>query len=241
MSGPGTLIEYLCLTLDTVCGHWMRAGERVRNAPVLRPERRVRRPGIAPFTRTLRRQDARSWPDAKHAAGLPTAAAADEILLQGDGQLRALISTSGNPAAAWPNQAKVVRALTKLELLVQIDPWMSQTAQLADYVIAPTMPLETPGTSQFIDFTSGHAAGFGIAESYGRYTPTVIDRPSGSDLIEEWEFFYGLAQRLGLDLRPHPPWLSSIAAGLLPSRSSLTWCKSQRRMNCWNGWARARA
>jgi anaerobic selenocysteine-containing dehydrogenase len=134
------------------------------------------------------------------AAGLPTAALPDEMLLEGDGQIRALISCSGNPVGAWPNQEKVVRALRGLDLLVQIDPWLSQTAKLADYVIAPKLPLETPGTTQLLDFTSLHVAGYGLVESYSQYTPAIVETPEGSDLIEEWEFFYGIAQRLGLNL-----------------------------------------
>ena len=28
----------------------------------------------------------------------------------------------------------------------------------------------------------------------------MVDPPEGSEVIEEWEFFYGLAQRMGLQL-----------------------------------------
>ncbi|SNQ48456.1 hypothetical protein FRACA_250031 [Frankia canadensis] len=39
MSGRGTLLEYLVLCLETLCGHWLRAGEVVRNPGVLVGER----------------------------------------------------------------------------------------------------------------------------------------------------------------------------------------------------------
>jgi anaerobic selenocysteine-containing dehydrogenase len=202
-SGPGTLNEYLILVLEALTGHYLREGERVVAAATLLPTETFKAQAAPP-------QPARFGVEMRvrgltetH-AGLPTAAVADEILLEGEGRLRALISCSGNPAAAWPNQQKVVRALRSLDLLVQIDPWLSQTARLADYVIAPKLSLETPGTTQLLDFISQKLSGWGLAQSYAQYSPAIVDPPEGSDLIEEWEFFYGLAQRLELELQLTP-------------------------------------
>jgi anaerobic selenocysteine-containing dehydrogenase len=201
MSGPGTLVEYLVLALDTLCGHYLRAGENVRNATTLLPSMVPRAQASPPrpafgFGEAMR---VRGLTDT--AAGLPTAALPDEILLEGDGQVRALISCAGNPAAAWPDQLKTIQAMRQLELLVQIDPWMSATAKLAHYVIAPKMPLEVAGTTQMqLDVTSLGFTGYGLEDSYAHYSPPVVDPPPGSDLIEEWEFFWGVAQRMGLQL-----------------------------------------
>ena len=74
-------------------------------------------------------------------ATLPSATLAEEILLDGPGRVRALISCGGNPLAAFPDHEQTFRALRHLDLLVQVDPFMSQTADLADYVIAPKMTL----------------------------------------------------------------------------------------------------
>jgi anaerobic selenocysteine-containing dehydrogenase len=40
----------------------------------------------------------------------------------------------------------------------------------------------------------------GYPEPYAQYSPAVARPPEGSDVIEEWEFFYGLAQRMELPL-----------------------------------------
>ena len=37
MSGNGTLFEYLLLCLNTLCGRWLRAGERVANPGAVVP------------------------------------------------------------------------------------------------------------------------------------------------------------------------------------------------------------
>ena len=73
---------------------------------------------------------------------MPTNLLADEILLPGEGQVRALLVIGGNPLMAFPNQEKTLRALRNLALLVCVDPYLSATARLAHYVFAPKMTLE---------------------------------------------------------------------------------------------------
>jgi anaerobic selenocysteine-containing dehydrogenase len=81
---------------------------------------------------------------------------------------------------------------------------MSTTAKLADYVIAVKHPLECAGTTLAQEYLSGYAVGFGATDAYAQYTPPIVDAPENSDLIEDWEFFYGLAQRMGLALTLKP-------------------------------------
>ena len=132
--------------------------------------------------------------------GMPTAALADEILLEGEGQVKALICVGGNPMAAWPDQRKTQRALESLELLVTLDTEMSLTSRLADYVIAPKMQMETPAMTQGSELIKYYTSGTGIPAAYAQYAPRLVDPPAGSDLIEEWEFFLGLAKRMELEM-----------------------------------------
>jgi anaerobic selenocysteine-containing dehydrogenase len=136
-------------------------------------------------------------------AGLPTSVLPDEILQPGDGQVRALISLGGNPATAFPDQLKTIDALRSLDLFVQTDPQMTVSASLADYVIAPKLPYEVPGTTFFSDFGSS-LNGFGYPASYAQYTPAVVDPPPASDVIEHWQVLYRIAQRMGLRLGLSP-------------------------------------
>jgi anaerobic selenocysteine-containing dehydrogenase len=113
----------------------------------------------------------------------------DEILLDGPGRIRALISLGGNPAAAIPGKRKVVEALRKLDLLVQVDPWLSETARLAHYVIAPTVWLEAVGITLVQDYSTTLAPGYGYEDSYAQRSPAVALPPDGADVMEEWQFF----------------------------------------------------
>src|SRR3546814_14611621 len=71
------------------------------------------------------------------AAGMPTAALPDLILGDGKMPVRALISCGGNPVGAWPDQAKTLRALDALDLLIQLAPWLSAPARVAAFGIPP--------------------------------------------------------------------------------------------------------
>src|SRR5262245_22960499 len=198
MSGRGNLTEYLLLCLNTLCGRWLRAGERIPNPGALLPTARAKAQPIAPTLGWGFGEKLRVRGFANTAAGLPTAALADEILLPGEGQVRALFCLGGNPMAAWPDQLKTFEAMRALELLVTFDIKMSATAKLAHYVIAPKLSLEQPGMSLPAETLVPYAMGYGMP--YAQYTPKIVDPPEGSDLIEEWEFFYGLARRMRLVL-----------------------------------------
>jgi len=89
MAPRGTLTEYLVLVINTLCGRWLREGEKMPNPFVLLPERRGRaqaepKPWAFGFGEQLR---VRGLTD--NAGGLSAAALADEILLEGDGQVKA--------------------------------------------------------------------------------------------------------------------------------------------------------
>lgn len=196
----GNLLEYLALCLTTICGRWQRAGQPVTRPNTLLPAYIAKAQALAPYEGWGygERLRVRGLTDA--VCGMPTAALADEILLEGEGQVKALICIGGNPMAAWPDQRKTQRAMENLELLVTLDTEMSLTSRLADYVIAPQMQMETPAMTQGSELIKYYAAGTGIPAAYAQYAPRLVDPPAGSDLVEEWQFFLGLAKRMELTL-----------------------------------------
>jgi anaerobic selenocysteine-containing dehydrogenase len=205
MSGHCTLVEYLSMALMTVCGHRRRAGEVRPNPGALVnsfPAVAQAIPGGSPRVEGGTRMHVRGL--AQTACGLPTAALADEILLDDEAaRIRALIVVGGNPVMAIPDQLKMLAAIKRLDLLVCIDPVLGATARFADYVIAPKLSLETITTSvvyEALGFGGVGAPGIGFMHPYAQWADAVVAPPEGSDVIEEWEFFYGLSRRLGLQL-----------------------------------------
>jgi anaerobic selenocysteine-containing dehydrogenase len=89
-----------------------------------------------------------------------------------------------------PDARKALKALTSLELLVTIDTRMSETAEIADYVIAPTMSYERA------DHTFNLEPYF--ARPYAMATAPIVAPPPG--VIEDWQFFWLLGQFMGKQL-----------------------------------------
>src|SRR5262249_20997664 len=117
---------------------------------------------------------------------MPINVFADEVLTPGPGQLKALVCVGGNPAVAFPDQRKVIEALRAVEGLVVLDVTMTATARLADYVVGCKLSLEKPGTSRTAEGQ--------LDVPFAQYTPAIVQ--PDFDVIEEWEFFWGLAHRM---------------------------------------------
>ena len=196
----GNLTEYLCLALTTIAGSWQRAGQRVTRANVLMPAFTAKAQAFPPYEGWGYGEKMRVRGLTQAASGMPTSALSDEILLDGEGQVKALICMGSNPMTAWPDQRKTFEAMEKLELLVTIDTQMSLTSSLADYVIAPKMQMEVPASSQLAEQLKYYSSGMGMQTAYAQYAPRLVDPPAGSDLTEEWLFFRGLAKRMNLRL-----------------------------------------
>ena len=194
MARYSNLAEHLFGAINVVCGRYPRAGERIHNPGVLQPERIMRAE-----VRSLIREWETGPKSYKHGLGLMrgtmmTAELVNEILEPGPGRMRALICVGGNPAVALPDQRKAMEALAALDLLIVIDPRLTETAKLASHVIAPKLHYERP------DHTgSPNEAGF--QQPYAHATPAIVPPPVGSDVVDEWYVLWSLARSLNLQLK----------------------------------------
>ena len=194
------LLQHLVQSINTICGRFCREGEKMPNPGVLTTPapRQAQATGPQPqwFEEGIKSRVSDDIVETTVLSAygpkkeMPTAIIADEILMEGDGQIKALICVGGNPLLAWPDQEKSLKALESLELLVCIDIKMAATAQLADYVLAPKICLEREDVTLLTDIWHD--------QPYSQYTPTVVE--AEGDKIEEWEFFWEVAKRMGLEL-----------------------------------------
>ena len=201
MSPRGTLAEYLLACLLTLCGFRAREGDPVPNPGVLVPRGPRRAQPLAPTPAWGFPPKLRTRGLSNTACGLPTGALADEILLEGEGQIRALFCLGGNPLTAWPDQIKTRAALESLDLLVVLDPKLNQTARYADYVIPPKLAPEIPTLTYDFEELESHAPGWGYPLPYAAYREALVEPPEGSELLEDWELFYYLGREMGLSMQ----------------------------------------
>ncbi len=67
---------------------------------------------------------------------------ADEMLTDGQGQIRAMITYAGNPVSSIPQKGRLDEALAELDLYVAVDMYITETTRHADFILPPVSPLE---------------------------------------------------------------------------------------------------
>ena len=95
--------------------------------------------------------------------------AAREIRTPGPGQLRAMVIASGNPVTSGPASGQIEQTLQELDLLVSLDPYITETSRLAHYVLPPALWLEREGMPIF---TQSHSA-----VPYAQWVPATVPPP----------------------------------------------------------------
>jgi anaerobic selenocysteine-containing dehydrogenase len=189
MAAHSSLTEHLVVVLNTILGRVNREGDLLENGLLLYPDTPHRAQVTAPRA-PANGPPARIRNLRGYRGEMPAATLAEEILTPGEGRIRALIVSGGNPAVAFPDHELTLRALDDLELLVVIDHRMTPTAEFADYVIAPTLSLERADVPHLMDRW--------FRAPYTNYTDPVVERDG--DVLNEWEVFWELASRLGSTL-----------------------------------------
>ncbi|RLC96494.1 MAG: nitrate reductase [Chloroflexi bacterium] len=113
---------------------------------------------------------------------------ADQVLSEKPYPIKALIVTGGNPALTMPETRKFVAALNKLDFVAVINPFMTETAELADIVLPACTFLEKMGL--------GMVYGINAGLPYLILRKPLIDPPG--EAWADWKFWTELARRMGL-------------------------------------------
>ena len=120
---------------------------------------------------------------------LPVATLADEMLIPGEGQVRGLLTMSGNPELSTPDGKRLGEAMSRLDFMVAVDIYLNETTRHADVILPPTTLLERDHYDLVF-----HAL---AVRNTARFVPAVFPKPEGAR--HDWEIFRDLA--LGLTRR----------------------------------------
>ena len=116
----------------------------------------------------------------------PVATMADEMLTPGPGQVRALVTVAGNPVLSTPDGVKLDAALSGLDFMVSVDPYVNETTRHADLILPPATGLEV----EHYDVIFHHFA----VRNTARYNePVFAIEP---DQRFDWQIFEALRLRL---------------------------------------------
>jgi anaerobic selenocysteine-containing dehydrogenase len=132
----------------------------------------------------------------EYAGELPVSALAEEMLTEGEGQVRALITVAGNPVLSTPNGRQLEQALDGLEFMVSVDLYINETTRYANLILPSTSALE----NDHYDTTFNMFA----VRNVSRFNRAILAKPEGA--LHDWEIFVGLAKafaaKTGKELKP---------------------------------------
>src|SRR6185369_15813379 len=135
----GGVCQWLIAVLNIVTGNLDRAGGAMFTKPAFdplsSPESLAPRGSFGRFHSRVRKLP-------EFSGELPVAALAEEILTEGEGQIKALVTFAGNPILSTPNGRELDRALASLEFMVSIDLYINETTRHAHIILPPTASLE---------------------------------------------------------------------------------------------------
>jgi anaerobic selenocysteine-containing dehydrogenase len=191
-----TLTSYLIQVLATITGNTGKRGGNIFPEGLTPPEHNPKR---------------HAEPERALASGIPAISAMggygmfsptlvpEEIMFDHPERLRALIVEGANPLLSYSDTQRWIEARQRLDLLVVIEPAMTETAHIADYV------LPTP-----VGYEKWEIAGFpkGYPEIYTQLRPPVV--PGPAEALPEPEIYVRLAEAMHLVPEP-PPQLFALA------------------------------
>lgn len=136
----GTLCQWLINLINIVTGNFDREGGAMFSNPAIDVVKFSAPNGtMDKYNRWHSR--VRGFPE--FGGQLPVAVLAEECLTAGEGQIKALVTSAGNPVLSTPNGRQLEKALTTLDFMVSIDIYINETTRFADIILPPATGLET--------------------------------------------------------------------------------------------------
>lgn len=183
----GTLTTYLIDAVNLIAGNLDVPGGSVFSSMETVGQRWQNVMMGAVMRRSRRRKRSRVSGIRSAIGSEPAALIAKEITTPGDGQIKAMFVSAGNPVLSVPNGDELEAAFETLELSVALDFYVTETTARCDYILPVTTMYERddfPYTFQAFQATPFRQA-----------TEAVV-APAGESR-SEWDIVDDLARRLG--------------------------------------------
>jgi len=179
----GGVCQWLINVLNIVTGNFDRPGGAMFPLPAFDP---VNAPQTLAPRGSFGRRHTRVRKLPEFSGEFPVAALAEEILTEGTGQIKSLVTIAGNPVLSTPNGRELDRALGGLEFMASIDCYINETTRHAHVILPPTTALER-----------GHydiAFHLLAVRNTTRFSPPLF--PRSADAKHDWEILLELQTRM---------------------------------------------
>lgn len=177
----GGLCQWLSVVINILTGHFDCEGGAMFTTPAVDIKRRNK------WKQSAGRWHSRVRKFPEFDGELPVSTMADEMLTEGEGQVRALITSAGNPVLSTPNGKRLEEALPKLDFMVSIDIFLNETTRHADIILPPPSHLEI----DHYDLIFNHLA----VSNNAKFSERLFEPQKGQKY--DWEIVKELTKRFG--------------------------------------------
>ena len=194
----GGLCQWLINAINILTGNFDRAGGAMFTAPAFDLLQ------VAKGGDIHNRWQSRVRKLSEFMGELPVSALAEEILTEGEGQIKALVTSCGNPVLSTPNGGQLDRALESLDFMVSIDFYINETTRHADIILPPATNLES--SNYDVIFNS-----FAVRNT-AKYSGPLFAKSETARY--DWQIFQELTARLTGTLETHKSEPPELKLGL---------------------------
>ena len=181
----GGLCNWLLYVISILSGNFDRAGGMMWPTPAF-PVANLERPGRYGRWKSRVRQAP------EFNGELPVSALAEEILTEGEGQIKGMMTIAGNPILSTPNGNQLDEAFESLDFYVAIDIYINETTRHADVILPPATGLEC----EHYDVTFH---GFAVRNT-AKYAGPLFE--IGENQRYDWQIYQNLMRYLATEDRP---------------------------------------
>lgn len=179
----GGLCQWLINVLNTVTGNLDRPGGAMFALPAFDP---INAPESLAPRGSFGRYHSRVRKFPEFGGELPVAVLAEEILTEGEGQVKALVTHAGNPVLSTPDGRELDRAFASLEFMASIDFYINETTRHAHIILPPTGALERGHYDLAFHL-------FGV-RNIAKFSPPMFE--TNGETRHEWQIFLELQTRM---------------------------------------------
>lgn len=180
----GGLCMWLINVLNTVTGNLDEPGGAMFSKPAIDTLRKVAGFGIGRGSYGRWKSRVRGLPE--FAGELPSAVMAEEILTEGPGQIRAMVTLAGNPVLSTPNGGRLDEAFESLDFTLAIDFFINETTRHADLILPPVSPIQRAHYDLALYLVA--------VRNNANYSPPLFAPKKGE--LDDWQILSELSARL---------------------------------------------